>query len=82
MPNTRYLYTLLYRPPGFFSLPPNLAWELIERPWTVSTTNFDRRTDLPVSKFTHGVFAFPRELTAAEISSFELRPLQESDLAC
>lgn len=66
-----YLYTPLYRPPSWNCLPP--GWTLVERP--TSTTNFDRRIDLPVSVHPHGVISYPRPLTSDEIDNYQLKVL-------
>ena len=66
----KHYYTLLYRPPSFASLPP--GWELVARPALVPN-NYERRTDLPVSPHQHGTIAYTRELTAAEIDSYQLQ---------
>jgi hypothetical protein len=64
-------YTLLYRPPSFATLPPQIGWTLVERP-ARTPHGFERRTDLPVSAHPFGVFTFDRELTPDEIERFEL----------
>jgi hypothetical protein len=66
----KYLYTPLYRPPGAFSLPK--GWTLIERPALVPN-NFERRKDLPVSQYPHGVVGFDSKLPPQDVADFQLR---------
>lgn len=63
-------YSLLYRPPGI-TLPK--GWVLVERPW--AGLGFDKRTDLPLSRFRFGVIAYSRPLSDDEIKAFELQPV-------
>ena len=60
-------YTPRYRPPTSVTLP-RARWTLRERP----AVGFPLRTDLPVSRYPHGVVVFDRALTAQELDDFEL----------
>ena len=65
-----FFYIPLYRPPSWNCLPE--GWELVERP-SFTPNNYERRTDLPVSLYPYGMIAYSRELTAAEIDTYQLR---------
>ena len=60
-------YAPRYRPPTSVTLP-RARWTLRERP----AVGFPLRTDLPVSRYPHGVVVFDRALTAQELDDFEL----------
>ena len=60
-------YTPRYRPPTSVTLPRG-QWTLRERP----AVGFPLRTDLPVSRYPHGVVVFDRALTAQELDDYEL----------
>ena len=60
-------YTPRYRPPTSVTLP-RARWTLRERP----AVGFPLRTDLPVSRYPHGVVVFDRALTAQELDDYEL----------
>ena len=66
-----YKYVPLYRPPGSASLPK--GWTLLERPRR--DCGFDRRTDLPLSKYPFGVVGYDRPLTTLETTNYELKVL-------
>lgn len=65
-------YTMLYRPPSFATLPRGIGWTLVERP-NIPCSGYERRTDLPVSTHPFGVLVFDREVTADEVTRFELQ---------
>ena len=60
-------YTPRYRPPTSVTLP-RARWTLRERP----AVGFPLRTDLPVSRYPHGVVVFDRALTQQELDDYEL----------
>ena len=60
-------YTPRYRPPTSVTLPRGQS-TLRERP----AVGFPLRTDLPVSRYPHGVVVFDRALTAQELDDYEL----------
>ena len=66
-----YKYVPLYRPPGFASLPK--GWTLLERPRL--NCGYDRRTDLPLSQRMFGVVGYDRQLTASEVTNYQLEVL-------
>ena len=62
-------YRLLYRPPGFATLPSKLFWEFVEVP-----RNHPNPFGLPVSAHPFGVIKTERPLTAEELKDFEIVP--------
>jgi hypothetical protein len=68
-------YRPLYRPAGFATLPSGLKWNFVEVPLYYAAS----RPDLPVSRHTHGVIETTRDLTEAEIFTFELLPLPQGE---
>lgn len=62
-------YIPLLRPPGFATLPGKLEWAYVEVPSYIT-----KRPDLPKSSHPHGVIEC-RELTADEMSRFDLRAI-------
>lgn len=73
--NPGFLYAPKYRPPGLGAVPD--GWTLVERP-AMSGLGFDRRTDLPVSRFRYGVISYPKRLSDAEIRKWDLEDLGAS----
>lgn len=61
-------YRPVFRPPGFATLPHGLRWEYIEVPLALAYN----RPELPVSRYTYGIIATDRPLTAQERSTFDL----------
>ena len=62
-------YTMLYRPPGFASLP-KVDWELVEAP---ESDIMASRPGLPESKHRYGVFTTGRPLTESEMDSYQIQ---------
>jgi len=69
----QHLYTNKYRPPGYATLP--AGWNLVERPANPAF-GFERRADLPVSKYPFGLVSFDRPLTPAEVEAYELEQVR------
>ena len=68
------LYTMMYRPAGYATLPSKLGWEYVETPKRNDLGI--NRPDLPQSReHPFGVIRTERELTPEEVQSFELRKL-------
>ena len=66
-----YRYTMKYRPPGYATLPSGLEWRMVER-GRQQPDGYERRADLHIGKYPHGIFATTRRLTPAELVSFEI----------
>lgn len=66
------VYTMLYRPVSMWTLPDGVSYELVALP--VQCDGFNR-PDLSVSPHFFGEFTTSRELTSAEMQSFEIRRL-------
>lgn len=60
-------YRMLYRPPGFATLPSRLGWEFVEVP-----RDHANPFSLPVSKYPFGIIKTERPLTADELRSYEI----------
>lgn len=78
-PKSTTRYRMIYRPPGSFTLPRGLKWELVERP-SASGAGYEKRTDLPVSAHPFGVFTSERELTPDEMASFEIEKVDDANV--
>ena len=63
-----HLYTPLYRPPGYGTVPK--GWVLVE---TGTLGNFPQRPDLPQGKTRHGLIGYKEPLTTTEIWAFDLK---------
>jgi hypothetical protein len=63
----RSTYRLLYRPPGFATLPSGLRWENVEVP-----AGHPNPFDLPVSRHPFGIIRTERPLTPEEMERFEI----------
>jgi hypothetical protein len=63
-----YLYRPTLRPASFCTVPRGLKWDYIETPRDGSVN----RPDLPRSNHPFGIIATERQLTRAEMSTFDL----------
>lgn len=63
-----FLYRPVYRPPGFATLPEGVSWDYVEVPPSLSFY----RPELPVSRYSYGIIATDRQLTARELDMFQL----------
>lgn len=63
-----HLYRPLYRPPGFATLPPGIAWDYVEVPSSLAFY----RPELPVSRYIYGIIKTDRQLTKSERNTFDL----------
>jgi hypothetical protein len=66
-------YRMLFRPPGFATLPRDIVYTFVEAPWNWSHGVY--HSDLPRSQHRHGVFETNRELTEEELRTFEIQRL-------
>lgn len=64
-------YIPFLRPAGFATLPEGVKWSYVEAPLMYGLYT---RGDLPQSRHKFGIIETDRELTAAEIDHFDLRP--------
>jgi hypothetical protein len=72
---------MLYRPPGFATLPAGVGWRYVEFPPDGSIIA-SRRDDLPISRHRYGVFETDRDLTDDEMLTFQIgRVFHSSDRA-
>lgn len=65
-----HLYTPLNRPPCIGAVP--TGWTLVERPFRAGM-GFDKRIDLPLSRWTFGAIEYDRLLTLDEVKAYELK---------
>ena len=65
---SRTVYRMLFRPPGFESLPSGLRWEYTAVPFSMAHL----RPDLPTCQHPHGEFTTDRPLTEAELNSYQI----------
>jgi hypothetical protein len=65
-----FKYRPLLRPASFCTLPQGVQWDYVEAPSYVTA-----RTDLPRSRYTHGIISTNRQLTASEQKHFDLMPV-------
>lgn len=61
-------YSHRYRNPGSATLPPRLAFDLVEAPWDIAHL----RMDLPKGDRRFGVFTTERPLTDNELATYEI----------
>jgi hypothetical protein len=64
-----YKYRPMLRPAGFATLPADVGWRYVEAP----SGFIINRPDLPQSRYLYGIIATDRELTPAELYTFDLR---------
>ena len=73
MGNVRHFYVPLLRPATHFGAP--RGWSYSEAPGDIA----HMRTDLPVSKYRHGVIYYSQALTAEQVDDFSLQYLGEDN---